>query len=236
MSQPARRTGVRAPGELELTVPSEPLALPRTSKVPLCPRLQGPRPSCTASRSRATRPTGQGPRSPLASPSPPGEAAPGAPVRTERRGLPFMSRNERAPQARPPPKTNFPRARGGSRGHPRAGSLTCRGAGPGDRGEKRGDRKQQQQGPPPSVPPARSGGEKVRRAGGARARGAGKRVLPWRHLAGQPSPPKALCAPAERWPPLALPAANKGGAGQRRRRQAGSRLPAPGPRPESPAL
>lgn len=227
---------MRAPGELELTVPSEPLALPRTSKVPLCPRLQGPRPSCTASRSRATRPTGQGPRSPLASPSPPGEAAPGAPVRTERRGLPFMSRNERAPQARPPPKTNFPRARGGSRGHPRAGSLTCRGAGPGDRGEKRGDRKQQQQGPPPSVPPARSGGEKVRRAGGARARGAGKRVLPWRHLAGQPSPPKALCAPAERWPPLALPAANKGGAGQRRRRQAGSRLPAPGPRPESPAL
>lgn len=40
-------------------------------------------------------------------------------------------------------------------------------------------------------------------------------------------PPEGTVRPAERWPPLALPAANKGGAGQRRRRRrAGSRLPA----------
>lgn len=56
-----------------------------------------------------------------------------------------------------------------------------------------------------------AGGEKVRRAGGPRGRGAGKRVLPWRHLAGLPSP-RRHCAPG-----CALAAARPSCGEQRRR-------------------
>lgn len=73
------------------------------------------------------------------------------------------------------------------------------------------------------------GGEKVRRAGGARARGAGKRVLPWRHLAGPPSPPKALCArlsAGRRSPFLQRTKAALGSGGGGGGQAPGSRLPA----------
>lgn len=62
----------------------------------------------------------------------------------------------------------------------------------------------------------------MRRAGGPkgqRGRGAGKQVLPWRHLAGLPSP-RRHCEPGCALAAVALPSANKGGAGQRRLRAA----------------
>lgn len=141
-------------------------------------------------------------------------------MRTERRGLPFMSRNEARTAAAPAAKTDFP------------GVLTCRGAGSRGSGEKRRDPKQPRQAPALHVPPARSGRGREGEAGekGRGGRGAGTRVLPWRHLAGLWSPEgaeplssteaKRRCAAL-----LALPAGNKGGAGQRPRR-AGSRLSA----------
>lgn len=126
-----------------------------------------------------------------------------------------MSRNEERTAGTPAAKTNFPGGRGGRRCHPRAGSLTCRGAGPGDSGEKRGDRKQQEQAPAARVPPARGGGGREGEAGGRAEgpsdRGAGKRVLPWRHLAGLPSPRR------HRAPGCALAAARPSCGEQRRR-------------------
>ena len=141
----------------------------------------------------------------------------------------------RAPQPRPQPKPTSPGC-GGSRCHPLAGPLTCRGAGPGDSGEKRGDGKQPQQAPTLRVPPARSGGgrdgEAAGRSRGEPGRGAASPTfVPSRSSAGRRAPRTATGSARG---PLAFPAGNKGGAGQgqrQRQRRAGS-----GPRPESPAL
>lgn len=154
------------------------------------------------------------------------KAAAGPPGRTERRGLPFMSRNEARTAAAPAAKTDFP------------GVLTCRGAGSGGSGEKRRDPKQPRQAPALHVPPARSGRGREGEAGkrGRGGRGAGTRVLPWRHLAGLWSPEGAepLSSTEAKGRCAARPSCRE----QRRRWAAASagRLPAFGPRPESPAL
>lgn len=139
-----------------------------------------------------------------------------------------MSRNEARTAAAPAAKTNLPGC-GGGRCHPQAGSLTCRGAGPGDSGEERGDREQQQRAPARPVPPARSGrGGEVRRAGG---RGAGRGAGRGSYLDAIPRVCRgAGRAEAEwRWWPLA------GLQVQRRSRAAAARGRL-GPRPDSAAL
>lgn len=124
----------------------------------------------------------------------------------------------RSARPRRTPPTAASRGRRGSQCHPQAGSLTCRSAGPGDGGEKRGDPQRPQQAPALPAPPARSGQARESEASGKGrgGRGTGTRIVPGRHLAGLRSPEGAAA-------PLALPAGNKGGAGQRPRR-AGSRL------------
>lgn len=60
MNQPARTTCTRALGELELTVPTEPLALSLCFQCPSVLTIRGAAISSTVARRLATRPAGEG--------------------------------------------------------------------------------------------------------------------------------------------------------------------------------
>lgn len=181
-------------GELELTVPAEPLALSLCFQSPSVPTIQGAAPRSTVPRRRATRSAGQGlpfaPRIPCT-------------TRGKRRDRQCARSGEdsllcpgmrSAPQARPPPN-QLPRGAEAADATLGPGRLPVAErvrvtAGRSEETESSHSRRQQRAFLLQEV----AGGEKVRRAGGPRGRGAGKRVLPWRHLAGLPSP-RRHCAP-----------------------------------------